>query len=44
MIENPAKRENYLKSFAVYVDDREVYAKATADALETPCSRWSAAD
>ncbi|WP_349253681.1 hypothetical protein [Bradyrhizobium sp. CB82] len=33
-IENPAKREKYLKNFAVYVDDREVYAKATADALE----------
>ena len=34
-IKNPAKRKKYLKSFAVYVDDREVYAKATADALET---------
>ncbi|WP_312010487.1 hypothetical protein [Bradyrhizobium neotropicale] len=35
MIEKPAKREKYLKSFAVYVDDREVYAKAAADGLET---------
>ncbi|WP_347336720.1 hypothetical protein [Bradyrhizobium manausense] len=34
-IETPATRKKYLKSFAVYVDDREVYAKATADALET---------
>jgi hypothetical protein len=33
-IENPAKREKYLKSFAVYVNDREVYAKEIADALE----------
>jgi len=33
-IENPAKREKYLKSFTVYVDDREVYAKEIADALE----------
>ncbi|WP_346283214.1 hypothetical protein [Bradyrhizobium sp. BRP22] len=39
MIENPAKREKYLKSFAVYVDDREVYAKAAADALETALQR-----
>jgi hypothetical protein len=33
-IENPAKQEKYLKSFALYVDDREVYAKEIADALE----------
>ena len=33
-IENPAKTEKYLKSFALYVDDREVYAKEIADALE----------
>ena len=33
-IENPAKREKYLKSFTIYVDDREVYAKEIADALE----------
>ncbi len=33
-IENPAKKEKYLKSFTVYVDDREVYAKDIADALE----------
>ncbi|WP_024510895.1 hypothetical protein [Bradyrhizobium sp. ARR65] len=33
-IENPAKKEKYLKSFTVYVDDQEVYAKEIADALE----------
>jgi hypothetical protein len=34
-IENPAKKEKYLKSFTLYVDDRGVYAKEIADALET---------
>ena len=33
-IENSAKREKYLKSFTVYVDEQEVYAKEIADALE----------
>ena len=33
-IENPAKKEKYLRSFTVYVDDREVYAKEIADSLE----------
>jgi len=33
-IENPAKREKYLKSFTVYVDEHEVYAKEIADAIE----------
>jgi hypothetical protein len=33
-IENPAKKGKYLKSFTLYVDDREVYAKEIADALE----------
>jgi hypothetical protein len=33
-IEDPAKKEKYLKSFTHYVDDREVYAKEIADALE----------
>ena len=33
-IENPAKKEKYLRSFTVYVDNREVYAKEIADALE----------
>ena len=32
--ENPAKKEKYLKSFALYVNDQEVYAKEIADALE----------
>jgi len=33
-IENPAKQEKYLKSFTIYVEDHEVYAKEIADALE----------
>jgi hypothetical protein len=34
-IEDRAKKEKYLKSFTLYVDDREVYPKDIADALET---------
>ena len=33
-IENPAKREKFMKSFTLYVAEREVYAKEIADALE----------
>ena len=33
-IENPEKKAKYLKSFTVYVDGKEVYAKPVADALE----------
>jgi len=33
-IEDPAKKEKYMKSFTVYVEDREVYAKEIADAIE----------
>jgi hypothetical protein len=33
-IEDRAKKEKYLKSFTLYVDDREVYPKDIADALE----------
>jgi hypothetical protein len=33
-IENEAKKEKYLKSFTLYVEDQEVYAKEIADALE----------
>jgi len=33
-IENPAKKEKYLKSFTLYVDGNEVYEKEKADALE----------
>ena len=33
-IENPSKKEKYLKSFTVYVDDQEVYDGKIADALE----------
>jgi hypothetical protein len=34
MIENPAKKAKYLKSFTLYVDGDQVYAKGKADALE----------
>jgi hypothetical protein len=33
-IENPEKKEKYLKSFTLYLAGQEVYAKALADALE----------
>ena len=33
-IEDPVKKEKYLKSFTVYVDGQEVYGKEIADALE----------
>jgi|SRR5208337_2189781 len=33
-IENPMKKEKYLKSFTLYVEGQEVYDKAAADALE----------
>ncbi len=33
-IENPAKKEKYLKSFTLHVEGQEVYDKAAADALE----------
>jgi hypothetical protein len=33
-IESPAKKEKYQKSFTLYVEGDEVYAKAKADALE----------
>ena len=33
-IENPAKKEKYLKSFTLHVAGQEVYDKAAADALE----------
>ncbi len=33
-IENPEKKARYLKSFTLYVDGKEVYAKPLADALE----------
>ena len=33
-IKVPSKKEKYLKSFTLYVDEREVYAKEIADALE----------
>ncbi|MCI0600877.1 MAG: hypothetical protein L0Y50_07615 [Beijerinckiaceae bacterium] len=33
-IENPAKKEKYIKSFTLYAGGQEVYAKEIADALE----------
>ncbi len=33
-IENPAKKEKYLRSFTVYAGGKEVYGKEIADALE----------
>ena len=34
-IENPAKKAKYITSFTLYVDGDEVYAKETAEALES---------
>lgn len=34
IIENPEKKAKYLRSFTVYVDGEQVYAKDTADSLE----------
>jgi hypothetical protein len=34
-IEDPDKKAKYLKSFTLYVDGNEVYAKPLADALES---------
>lgn len=34
-IDNPMKKEKYLKSFTVYVDGQEVYDGEIADALES---------
>ena len=34
-IEDPAKKAKYVKSFTLYVDGDEVYAKDKADALES---------
>jgi hypothetical protein len=33
-IEDPAKKAKYVKSFTIYVEGNEVYAKEKADALE----------
>lgn len=33
-IEDPVKRAKHIKSFAIHVEGREVYAKAEADALQ----------
>ncbi len=34
-IEDPAKKAKYIKSFTIYVDGDEVYAKQKADAIES---------
>ena len=34
-IEDPAKKAKYIKSFTLYIDGNEVYAKHKADALES---------
>jgi hypothetical protein len=34
VIEDPAKKEKYLKSFTIYAGGEEVYAKETADLIE----------
>ena len=34
-IESPEKKAKYLKSFTLYVDGNEVYAKPLADAIES---------
>jgi hypothetical protein len=34
-IEDPAKKAKHMKSFAIYVDGQEVYAKEIANVLET---------
>lgn len=34
-IEDPAKKAKYIKSFTLYVDGDEVYAKRKADAIES---------
>jgi len=34
-LENPAKKAKHLKSFALYVGGKEVYAKGIADAIES---------
>jgi len=34
VIEDPARRQKYQKSFTLYVDGQEVYAREIADALE----------
>lgn len=41
-IENLAKKEKYLKSFTLYVDDREVYTKEIADGLEADLQPFAA--
>jgi hypothetical protein len=42
-IENPEKKAKYLRSFTVYVEGEQVYAKETADSLEAALSALSAA-
>jgi hypothetical protein len=41
-IENPAKKQKYLQSFTLYVEDQEVYGKEIADALEQDLQPFAA--
>ena len=41
-IEDPAKKEKYLKSFTLYVAGREVYSREIADALEAELRPFAA--
>ena len=41
-IEDPAKREKYMKSFTLYVEDHELYAKEIADTLEADLQPFAA--
>ena len=43
-IEDPAKKTKYLKSFTLYVDGQEVYAKEKADALESALGALAGGD
>ena len=43
-IENPEKKAKYLRSFTVYVDGEQVYAKEAADSLETALASLSEQD
>ena len=38
VIENPEKREKYLKNFTVYVEDEQLYSEEIADSLYTKLS------
>ncbi len=43
-IDNPEKKAKYLRSFTVYVDGEQVYARETADSLEAALASLSKQD